>query len=164
MNAPSRLCNTSSMLLKRGPNAPGWIRHFSATRQLRTCSSQTARSSSSEWTSSGNWVTRRQRWRPLWESWAWARTPTPCWESWSGAGPTVRPARPVLTVIRGAQARGTLCCLPAGPWDPAGSHRNSGTRRVLTRNWGLSLLTAAMLPSGNLKKLFSFFYAMIDSK
>lgn len=157
MNITLRLCDTSSMLLIRGPDAPGWIRHFPARAQLRTCSGQTARSSSSEWTSSGSWVTPPQRRRPLCGSWAWARTPTLCWGSWCGAGPALHPACPPLTAMRGAQAKVTPCCLPAGPSDPAESRHSSRTARVRTQNWGLLLSTAAMLPWGNFIAFFPSF-------
>ncbi len=150
MNITPRLCNTSSVLLRRGPDAPGWIRHFSARAQLRTCSNQTAKSSSSEWTFSGNWVTPLRRQRLLWGRWASAQTRTPCWESWSRAGPAPRLARPLLTAMRGAQAKRTPCCLPARPPHPAESRHISGTGRTQTQTWGLLLSTAAMLPWGNL--------------
>lgn len=146
------------MLLRGGPDAPGWNKHLRARAQLPNCLNRTTKSCSSEWTSSGSWVTPQQRWRPRWGSWGSAQTPTLCSESWLGAGQVYHPA--VLTVMTGAQAKRTFCCHSAGPLDPQWLHKQ-GTGRMQTQTWGLLLLMAAMLLWGNLDGLL-YLYGSVD--
>lgn len=146
-NHPTR----SLTQIAEDPDVPRWIQYSTSRAPLQSHPNWTARTSSSEWTSSGNWVTPLRMWRQPWGSWAYAPTPTLCWESWSRAGSALRPA--ALKGMRKARAPRTLCCPQVGSRDRPEWRHNSGIERTRTWSWGRLLLTAATLPSGSLVAL-----------